>query len=101
MAARNNYERFEEAKCDLSLPDIVNAYNYIQALMWFVPKNGSMREEYEHVIEPLEKFVQTCKTDAKCPKCGQPLYYSDLMDYEYVCVQCDENFYSIECEEEE
>lgn len=32
----------------------------------------------------------------KCPRCGNLLHPSDVVGYEYVCYQCDENFY--ECE---
>ena len=35
-------------------------------------------------------------TDRLCPHCDNPLFVSDLPDYEYVCYECDENFY--ECE---
>lgn len=35
-------------------------------------------------------------TDKNCPKCGHPLYVSDLCCYPYVCLECDENFYRIE-----
>lgn len=35
-------------------------------------------------------------TDLKCRKCGSPIYVSDLCSYPYVCLECDENFYSIE-----
>lgn len=31
-------------------------------------------------------------TDETCPKCGHPLYVSDLCSYPYVCLECDENF---------
>lgn len=31
-------------------------------------------------------------TDKTCPKCGHPLYVSDLCSYPYVCLECDENF---------
>lgn len=31
-------------------------------------------------------------TDQVCPKCGNPLYVSDLCSYKYVCLDCDENF---------
>lgn len=31
-----------------------------------------------------------------CPKCRNPLCPSDVESYEYVCYECDENFY--ECE---
>ncbi len=96
MSARNNYEKFQEAKCDLGLTDIVNAFDYIQALMKFVPQDDELRENYEHVIKPLDKFVAECLTDAVCPHCGRLLFYSDIEGYEYMCTECDENFY--ECE---
>lgn len=31
-------------------------------------------------------------TDETCHKCGHPLYVSDLCSYQYVCLECDENF---------
>lgn len=31
-------------------------------------------------------------TDEICHKCGHPLYVSDLCSYQYVCLECDENF---------
>lgn len=35
-------------------------------------------------------------TDKKCPKCYGPLHESDVEGYDYVCLECDENFF--ECE---
>lgn len=32
-------------------------------------------------------------TELTCPKCGSPLYVSDLCLYECVCLECDENFF--------
>ena len=66
--------------------------------MGFVPIEDELREEYEYVIKPLDKFVSTCLTDVECPKCGRLLFYSDVEGYEYVCTECDENFYGIEVE---
>jgi hypothetical protein len=31
-------------------------------------------------------------TGETCHKCGHPLYVSDLCQYMYVCLECDENF---------
>ena len=34
-----------------------------------------------------------------CPKCGRKLEPSDVEGYEFVCFNCDENFYSFEAVE--
>ena len=41
-----------------------------------------------------EVFLRECLglTNEKCPKCGKPLFVSDLCQYKYVCLHCDENF---------
>lgn len=33
---------------------------------------------------------------ALCPKCGYPLSKSEVEGYDYQCLACDEDFYSIE-----
>lgn len=96
MAAHNNYESYREAMCDLELLDIVNAYDYINVLVKYLPEDSRLRECYDEVIKPLKEFVETCTTDKECPKCGRPLFYSDVEGYEYVCTECDENFYESE-----
>lgn len=96
MAAHNNYEIFQEAKCDLSVTDIVNAFDYIQTLIKYVPKDSELHDYYLEVISPLAKFASDCMTDKECPRCGRALFCSDVEEYEYVCTYCDENFY--ECE---
>lgn len=35
-----------------------------------------------------------------CPKCGSPLFESDLPGYEYFCDECDENMFEFEAEDE-
>ena len=96
MAAHNNHEVFQEAKCDLGLTDIIHALDYIKVLIRYVPRDNKLRDYYGEVIQPLNKFKAACLTDVECPKCGRTLFCSDLRDYEYVCTYCDENFY--ECE---
>lgn len=46
--------------------------------------------------EIIHDIVISLKTDKMCPHCGNELYCSDLPQYDYVCPECDENFY--ECE---
>lgn len=45
------------------------------------------------------------RSEKKCPKCGQPLYFekygnTDFPHCPYVCMECDENFYDFEIKEE-
>ena len=97
MSTHNNYERFQEAKCDLGLADIVNAYGYIKSLSYYARGKG-LHRHYKDVIEPLEKFISACWTNKKCPRCEEWLFCSDVEGYDYVCVKCDENFYECEVE---
>ena len=36
----------------------------------------------------------------RCPRCNSKLYISDIIDYAYLCMGCDENMYYTECEVE-
>lgn len=49
--------------------------------------------EYNGKSCKLPLFSLFGLTDEVCPKCGKPLYVSDLCSYPYVCLRCDENFY--------
>lgn len=44
----------------------------------------------------VHNIAKELLTDKKCPHCEALLYCSDLPNYDYVCVECEENFY--ECE---
>ena len=50
-------------------------------------------ECFDYVMHEIRKDIET---DKECPRCGSKLYCSDLPEYDYVCVECEENFY--ECE---
>lgn len=41
-----------------------------------------------------EVFFGECYglTEETCPRCGSPLYVSDLCRHDFVCLKCDENF---------
>lgn len=41
--------------------------------------------------EHIDLYLNT-----KCPHCDEHLYISDLIDYSYLCKNCDENFYDFE-----
>ena len=44
------------------------------------------------------EYKQKDKTNKDCPKCSSKLYNEIIkeIDYPYVCLECDENFYNIE-----
>ena len=48
-------------------------------------------------LELLEHIRQKYK--AYCPKCGAVLSFSDISNPDYLgaCLECDEDFYAIEC----
>lgn len=57
-------------------------------------------ENYRRQKEIMEKTnnIEECETEEKCPRCGSPLYLSDLPQYDFVCLNCDENFVYCEVE---
>lgn len=99
----NNYETIKEAKL---------VYQYIGDLL--DNANLEMNDDIEttlkntmsamsdiytntHAIMSNDKEErELLKTDLVCPKCPCKVDISDLIDYEYVCNGCDENYYSIE-----
>lgn len=54
-------------------------------------------EENEDMKSKLEQQLhKKYGTNKKCIKCRNQLLVSDLKRYKYLCLSCDENFYSIE-----
>lgn len=49
-----------------------------------------------YTIFKAQALIDMLITEKRCPHCGRPLFLSDLEQYDYVCSECDENFY--ECE---
>ena len=47
------------------------------------------------------QYKEENKTDKNCPKCSSKLYEETVkeIDYPYVCLNCDENFYNFEINE--
>ena len=44
----------------------------------------------------LEEILRRMQTDKKCPRCGKTLCLSDLPEYDYLCTDCQENFFEVE-----
>lgn len=43
-----------------------------------------------------QKLHRKYGTNKKCFRCGSQLLVSDLKQYKYLCLECDENFYEFE-----
>ena len=51
----------------------------------------------ENVQKELEdNFRKKLITNTCCSDCDSKLYISDLIDYSYVCLECDKNLYDFE-----
>jgi hypothetical protein len=76
-----NYKKFKETLVDnIGIPTLVN----------FDEEND------DALVIIVHNIVKELLTDKRCPHCDAPLYCSDLPQYDYVCIECEENFY--ECE---
>lgn len=96
MEIADNFKKQFKAIQNLSIVEIVKASDYINLLATFVPENNEVLDNLSDIQEPLLKVIEKCKTDKECPRCRGTLYLSDVPQYEYVCPECDENFF--ECE---
>ena len=49
-------------------------------------------------LNKMIEYKEKDKTNKDCPKCNSKLYNEIIkeIDYPYVCLECDENFYNIE-----
>lgn len=92
----NNYVAHKKIMSELSVTDLVRAYDYINTLSQFVPNENEVLDDLREIIEPLEKIINTARTEELCPHCRSELFLSDLPQYDYVCIECEENFYSFE-----
>lgn len=87
-----NYIEFCKALNNLSLRDIIQITNRMATLSALVSTEPEFEDATNEVLYPLRKIINDLITDKKCPKCGKPLFKSDLPQYDYICVECDENF---------
>ena len=56
-------------------------------------------EDNEDKLKQIERnLYNKYGTDKKFFRCGSQLLISDLKDYKYLCINCDENFYEFEIE---
>lgn len=97
----SNYEIIKECKI---------IYEYLNDIMTNSKKDISNAEYksinntlntlgklYNETYEIMKKEDnEVLKTELECPHCNNEIYISDLIDYAYLCTDCDENFYLTE-----
>ena len=94
--ATENFKLNQEHMSDLSIVDVVHVVNGIENV---IEELDFQLEYLKKVVEYISKVKTRCITDKECPHCGSLLYCSDLPQYDYVCAECDENFYECEVKE--
>lgn len=87
-----NFEACRKAMERLSVADIVRAYDYIYLLRTLIAPDNEALDNFNEVVAPLAKVLRECQTEKSCPSCKQDLFLSDLPQYDYLCVECEENF---------
>lgn len=91
-----NYKEYKEAMKNISIVDICVLIDYIEKLSIYIPENDHIFDNFYDIINPFERIINKIKTNKICPHCKSYLFKSDLPQYDYVCQNCNENFY--ECE---
>lgn len=96
MLSVNNFEAHHKVMESLSIVDIVRIVDYVNELSTFISPDNEVLDYLEDVVEPFAEIEDELRTEKECPHCGCYVFKSDLPQYDYVCAECDENFY--ECE---
>lgn len=95
-----NYKDHQEIISKLSISTLVNIYDLVYPLInGNSYRKGEIEEIYEEIEEEFKNvrpIIKELLTEKTCPHCKTFLFKSDTPQYDYVCTECDENFY--ECE---
>lgn len=65
--------------------------NYNQLLEHYY---NEQKEDHKQILK--QKLYKKYGTNKRCFRCGSQLLVSDLKQYKYLCLCCDENFYEFE-----
>lgn len=88
-----NYQIYvKELLSTVSLRDIIRLSDMVTALCDLLPAENELVQEATEVVDNVGDTLATFKTGNVCPRCGLPLYLSDLPQYDETCYECDENF---------
>lgn len=99
----SNYEILKNAKVSYENLNSILKYSNIRMDTEIVKELKNtidiLKDLYDVVYSTIEKDSKEhidLYSNVKCPDCNSNLYVSDLIDYSYLCKNCDENFYDFE-----
>lgn len=88
-----NYQKYvKEMLFTISIGDILQLLNLATSVCDLLPPENDLVEETMSLIEDMGDRLAEFRTGSPCSRCGQPLYLSDLPQYNAVCYECEENF---------
>lgn len=88
-----SYQNYVEALLStISLGDMIRLLNLATALCDAAPGYNELVEETMLLVEDVDEKLAAFRIGQNCPRCGEPLYLSDLSQYDSVCYECEENF---------
>jgi formylmethanofuran dehydrogenase subunit E len=84
-----NFNAHRDVMGDVSVRDIYWAVNYME--------HGHKNDDsfdLDDVYESLASVLDKLRRSQQCPQCDEAyeIYVSDLPQYDFVCVRCNENF---------
>lgn len=85
-----NYKLFmDQLKSMVDLADIEDAIKVL------TDDSNSLEIKLQRAViaRTFKENLKRFQTDKKCPKCGKTLYLSDLPEYDYLCTDCQENYF--------
>lgn len=92
-AGTESYEKYKRLLLErISLGDLLRAVDIITALCNLIPEPNEVVEDAAVFVKELCSNLPQFQTGGLCPKCGAPLFLSDLPQYDETCYSCDENF---------
>ena len=90
---QNNTDHFK-AISKLSITQIIRIVDYINLLASYVNTENGILDDLDDITAPFDDIIGKLRTNETCRHrdCGGWLYKSDLPQYDFVCIECDENF---------
>ena len=82
-----NFKKHREVMGDISISTIVKVVEFLEH---YCMNCDSF--DLDEELDSLTDVVKELRTQYPCRHCSRYLYLSDLPQYDYLCVYCDENF---------